>query len=165
MSEPEIARRCPTCSAMIRVRAPFCPHCGAPLARHTARATTETAPESVDETDRRASTITPRASTDSFATGRPVDNYKSTDNQDRRRPIERKQDSPAIKPRRIIATKAAAAREQIGDNLRPRVEKLRQTSSIVLDEAADDPGLRFVLIAAALFLLAVVLLVFGKLLG
>ena len=148
---------------MIRVRATFCPHCGAALERHTAAATTETAPEGVDETNGRASTVTPRG-TDSFATGRPGD-YEPTNNQDRRRPVERKEDSPAVNPRRVIAIKAAAAREQIGDNLRPRVEKLRQTSSIVLDEAADDPGLRFVLIAAALFLLAVVLLVFGKLLG
>lgn len=34
----------------------------------------------------------------------------------------------------------------------PRVEKLRQASIDMLDEAADDPSLRFVLISVTLFL-------------
>jgi hypothetical protein len=45
------------------------------------------------------------------------------------------------------------------------VEKLRQTSSVVLDEAADDPSLRFVLIAAVLFIAALVLFFISRLLG
>jgi hypothetical protein len=47
----------------------------------------------------------------------------------------------------------------------PRVEKLRHTSAVVLDEAADDPSLRFVLIAAALFILFLALFFISKLLG
>lgn len=43
------------------------------------------------------------------------------------------------------------------------VEKLRQISSIVIDEAAYDPSLRFVLVAAVLFFLFVVILIFSEL--
>jgi hypothetical protein len=42
--------------------------------------------------------------------------------------------------------------------LMPRVEKMRQTSAVMLDEAAIDPSLRFVLIAIALFVIFVALL-------
>jgi hypothetical protein len=45
--------------------------------------------------------------------------------------------------------------------LRPRAQKLRERSVVVLDEAADDPGLRFVLVAAALFVVALLLFVFS----
>ncbi|MFN2455282.1 MAG: hypothetical protein ABR577_13795 [Pyrinomonadaceae bacterium] len=75
-------------------------------------------------------------------------------------------DDSAIKRRRMVMSKTAtAARERVEDNLRPRVEKLRQTSSAVLDEAADDPGVRFVLVAAGLFLIALALVIISELLG
>jgi hypothetical protein len=46
-----------------------------------------------------------------------------------------------------------------------RVEKLRKVSSVVIDEAAYDPSLRFLLVAACLFLLFIVLLILSKVLG
>jgi len=57
----------------------------------------------------------------------------------------------------------AAAREVIEDNLLPRVEKLRKVSSVVIDQAAYDPSLRFVLVAAVLFLIFLVILVLNEL--
>lgn len=39
------------------------------------------------------------------------------------------------------------------ENLRPRVERMREASIVVLEEAAEDSGLRFVLISVLLFLL------------
>lgn len=56
-------------------------------------------------------------------------------------------------------------RNGVVEKLRPRMERVRQSSSVVLDEAADDPSLRFVLIAAALFLLFIVLLLLSHLFG
>ena len=53
---------------------------------------------------------------------------------------------------------AAAARDVVEERLGPRVEKLRQASTVVLDEAADDPNLRFILIAVLLFVIAMVLI-------
>jgi len=49
--------------------------------------------------------------------------------------------------------------------VRGRVEKLRKVSSVVIDQAAYDPSLRFLLVAAALFLLFLILLILSKVLG
>ena len=51
------------------------------------------------------------------------------------------------------------------DGVKGRVEKLRQVSSIVIDQAAYDPSLRFLLVAAAMFLLFLVLLIMSKVIG
>jgi hypothetical protein len=52
-----------------------------------------------------------------------------------------------------------------GESIRPRVERLREASAGVLDEAADDPGLRFVVVAAVLFVVFLLLWVFSYALG
>ena len=51
------------------------------------------------------------------------------------------------------------------EGVRGRVEKLRKVSSVVIDQAAYDPSLRFLLVAAALFLLFLILLILSKVLG
>ena len=61
--------------------------------------------------------------------------------------------------------RAASVGASVGENLRPRVEKLREASTVVFDEASDDPGLRFVLIAALLFLVFLFILLFSYILG
>jgi hypothetical protein len=61
--------------------------------------------------------------------------------------------------------RAASVGASVGGNLRPRVEKLREASTVVFDEASDDPGLRFVIIATLLFLLFLFILLFSYILG
>jgi hypothetical protein len=61
--------------------------------------------------------------------------------------------------------RAASVGASMGENLRPRVEKLREASTVVFDEASDDPGLRFVIVAALLFLLFLFILLFSYILG
>lgn len=51
------------------------------------------------------------------------------------------------------------------DGVRGRVEKLRKVSSVMIDQAAYDPSLRFLLVAAVLFLLFLVLLILSKVIG
>ena len=51
------------------------------------------------------------------------------------------------------------------DGVKGRVEKLRQVSSVVIDQAAYDPSLRFLLVAAAFFILFLVLLILSKVIG
>ena len=51
------------------------------------------------------------------------------------------------------------------EGVRARVEKLRKVSSVVIDQAAYDPSLRFLLVAAAFFLLFLILLILSKVLG
>jgi hypothetical protein len=60
-----------------------------------------------------------------------------------------------------VRQRAAAVGASVNDSLRPRVDKLRERSAVVLDEAADDPGLRFVLVAALLFVVALLLFIFS----
>src|ERR1044072_7648378 len=55
------------------------------------------------------------------------------------------------------------ARHQEG--VKGRVEKLRHVSSVVIDQAAYDPSLRFLFVAAAMFLLFLVLLIMSKVIG
>jgi len=58
---------------------------------------------------------------------------------------------------------APPARRQ--DGVKGRVEKLRHVSSVMIDQAAYDPSLRFLLVAAAMFLLFLVLLILSKVIG
>ena len=51
------------------------------------------------------------------------------------------------------------------DGVRGRVDKFRKISSIMIDQAAYDPSLRFLLVAAGLFLLFLVLLILSKVIG
>jgi hypothetical protein len=58
-----------------------------------------------------------------------------------------------------------AARDTAQGKIAPRVEKLRQASNVMLEEASYDPSLRFVLIAVAIFLLSLLILLLNHLLG
>ena len=51
------------------------------------------------------------------------------------------------------------------DGMKGRVEKLKHVSSVVIDQAAYDPSLRFLLVAAAFFILFLVLLILSKVIG
>lgn len=51
------------------------------------------------------------------------------------------------------------------EGVRARVEKIRKVSSVVIDQAAYDPSLRFLLVAAAMFLLFLILLILSKVIG
>jgi hypothetical protein len=51
------------------------------------------------------------------------------------------------------------------DGIKGRVEKLRHVSSVMIDQAAYDPSLRFLLVAAAFFILFLILLILSKVIG
>ncbi len=64
-----------------------------------------------------------------------------------------------------VRSAVAARAENFGEKARPRVEKLRDRSTAWVEEASDDPGLRFVLIAVLLFIVFIVFLVFSHIIG
>jgi hypothetical protein len=67
-------------------------------------------------------------------------------------PVEPKPEPPSVpRPNEAVA--------------RGRVDKIRRASSVVIDQAAYDPSLRFVLVAAGFFLLFLFLLLLSKVLG
>jgi hypothetical protein len=68
-----------------------------------------------------------------------------------------KEQRPRGKGRRVVG----AARDVVEERLAPRVEKLRQASTVVWGEAQDDPNLRFILVAVFLFILAIIIILLG----
>jgi hypothetical protein len=58
----------------------------------------------------------------------------------------------------------ATGRDFADKSVRPRAEKLRRASSVVIDEAAADPSLRFVLVAVGLVIISLLLLVLARIL-
>jgi hypothetical protein len=53
----------------------------------------------------------------------------------------------------------------VAENVRDRVEKIRHVSSVMIDQAAYDPSLRFLLVAAVLFIMFLLLLLLSKVIG
>ena len=53
----------------------------------------------------------------------------------------------------------------VADNVRGRVEKIRHVSSVMIDQAGYDPSLRFLLVAAVLFVVFIVVLILSKVIG
>ena len=50
-------------------------------------------------------------------------------------------------------------------SVKDRVKHIRKVSSVMIDQAAYDPSLRFLLITAGLFILFLVLLILSKVIG
>ena len=74
--------------------------------------------------------------------------------------------SPQTVPTQALhPTPNPAARSGVAENVRDRVEKIRHVSSVVIDQAAYDPSLRFLLVAIVLFVLFIVLVIISKVLG
>ncbi len=135
MSEPEIARRCTACGVSVRQSAVFCPQCGNPLNRHETTTSAPTAPTQALH----AVTITDHDPNHVSPTA----------------PTQALHQPSSHSP----------ARSGVAENVRERVEKIKHVSHVVIDQAAYDPSLRFLLVAAALFLLFIVLVILSKVLG
>lgn len=179
MSQPEIYRRCTGCGASFREGALFCPQCGSGTTPHGF--TGEESGQEFSNTqveDQELVGASSQANDQSHAvdesSGTP---QESQPNFDQTMPLASPPPtSPAAVAHQALAAKASEVKQtrtQTGTQAGrpaprserraiPGVDKLRKGTSIVIDEAAVDPSLRFVLIAGLLFLLFVVLLVLSK---
>jgi predicted RNA-binding Zn-ribbon protein involved in translation (DUF1610 family) len=175
MTEPEIARRCPSCGASIRSLAFFCPQCGKQLSEQkseTAQSSTSvvTAPlVDVPPSPDPPNVVEPTALV--VPPGKePVDTIAE-------KPKDIKLKEPSTQPQKPTDGRAVAgagrariqrattlAKDVEGDVIH-RVQKLREISTVVLDEAGYDPSLRFVLVAAFLFILFLVIVFLNKLIS
>ena len=162
MAKPEIARRCPVCGASIREAAVFCPQCGAELAQRN-----------LEEKPTTSVITTPLVDLLPAQVEADPEGHRAEPDEAKPEPIEGAaaptQKTPASKVpvgkvRNKIQRATTLARDVEGDVIH-RVQKVRQISSVVLDEAGYDPSLRFVLVAAALFLLFLLVLVLNRLIG
>ena len=62
-------------------------------------------------------------------------------------------------------TPAPVVHKPTDHSVRSRVEHIRKVSSVMIDQAAYDPSLRFLLVAGAFFILFLVLLILSKVIG
>jgi predicted RNA-binding Zn-ribbon protein involved in translation (DUF1610 family) len=138
MSEPEIARRCVACGVSVRERAMFCPQCGNPIAQHQSTTTNISAADTIVD-NAPAETRTDLAMTQPLTAVAPVEN-------------------PPMQTHAVV-------HRPTDHSVRGRVEHIRKVSSVMLDQAAYDPSLRFLLVAAAFFILFIVLLIASKVIG
>ncbi len=156
MSDPEIDRRCAACGASVRPRAAFCPQCGEPIPGHSDSDQGRKTPD-LSETQ-------PLRAVPDIGETLPLRNIQDF--------TETKHLS-ALPPTVVNPTSAETnpnpARPTVYRAPEPEskgaVGKLRRASSVVLDQAAYDPSIRFLLIAAVLFLMFVVLLILSKVMG
>ena len=155
MNEPEIARRCPTCGASIREVALFCPQCGnaQPNSQAGAAAPPETTSKNTAPLDEAEIQSPRQAMADTIAIERPEATPKPPASSGVRGAVGAK-----------LQRATTLARDVEGDVIH-RVQRVRQISHVVLDEAGDDPGLRFVLVAVIVFVLFLVIVLLNKVIG
>jgi hypothetical protein len=78
----------------------------------------------------------------------------------------RKTDAAVTQPASRLAADSVSLRHDPREGrVKPQVDKLRRASSVVIDEASYDPGVRFILVVAVLFIIFLVLLFLSKWLG
>jgi hypothetical protein len=157
MSEPEIARRCLSCGASVRQQAAFCPQCGQVLSNAKAQ-------EQPDYFAQRLNEDLKPADAMAQTVAEQLPDSLSSDGDSRQtiaiqRPPTVVDDEPPLAPAQPDP-EAAIEDHQMG-----RVERLRKVSSVVIDQAAYDPSLRFLLVAAVLFILFLILIILSKVIG
>jgi hypothetical protein len=191
MSEPEISRRCLSCGASVRQRAAFCPQCGHELDQqetgendqqmHLSDRETMLDEGTVTEPDNDGSlppehqTITeplivrrrdssPEQTQADEARTQPLIVNSTRVLEKRSRIPDDSRDLPTNQQKQT-ARQGTARRAVIEDQVLGRVERLRKASSVMIDQAAYDPSMRFLLVAAILFVIFVVLMVLSKVIG
>jgi hypothetical protein len=169
MPEPEIARRCSSCGASIRDAALFCPQCGIELplqkVQRTSPLLAPTLEDTVSETAANVSNQ-PVELRRVAPPKEPPDANETPGKVGTAAPQVELSKAPAGQVARgavgaRIQRATSLARDVEGDVIH-RARRVREISSVVLDEAAYDPSLRFVLVAAVLFLLFLIIVLLNK---
>jgi len=171
MIDPEISRRCSSCGASIRDAALFCPQCGIELPLQKVQRTSPLMAPTLEDTI----SETAPAVADQPIEPRRVESPKEPAQNANETRGEVGTGAPPVEPSKASAGRVARgavggrlqrattlARDVEGDVMH-RARRVREISSVVLDEAAYDPSLRFVLVAAVLFVLFLIIVLLNKL--
>jgi hypothetical protein len=137
MSEPEIARRCSHCGVTLRQRAMFCPQCGQKIDDYDLRDTQLLEPRLAD------TQIIERQAGETQLLESPARDVQPTED-------------PSL---------TMPALTGVSHNVRDRVEKIKHVSHVVIDQAAYDPSLRFILVAAVIFVVFLLVVILSKVIG
>lgn len=155
MSEPEIARRCVACGASIRERALFCPQCGHAVGDETRKL--EEGPQTISEP------FNPTVPNSQPGLERTIAEPAMPT-----QPLATQALSEPPRPEHLARQRlhrAAVGAREVQDDVIHRVDQIRKISSVVIDQASYDPSLRFILVAACLFLVFLTILIMSKLIG
>ena len=148
MSNPDIDRRCAECGASVRSGAMFCPQCGV----------------GVDKDEKKVKPIVEAVPTKTAEGNLAIE-------QSREVVPDLSETQPLISasaPADLSRTqplKSPSAAKGLEKNVQGKVQRIKKASSVVLDQAAYDPSLRFVLVAAVLFILCLFLVLLSRVLG
>jgi len=157
MNDPLIARRCPWCGVAIREQAFFCPQCGKDLTQLHPDFSATIVDSAPPETTKKDTTelIEPATPNNPPVQAAPpvAAPVKS------RKPALGQQ---ALGKMGAGIQKATHVARDVEGNVAHRVQKLREASNVVIDEASYDASLRFVLVAVLLFILFLVILFLSK---
>jgi hypothetical protein len=184
MPEPVIARRCPTCGASIREVALFCPQCGNPLPDRSSNDSPSADVTAVEEPGQKAdrqgglSSDSGEDLSDGRASASDFSETVAIPRPDTQNEIRSMSDTLAIDNSRETAVDSARPRVRgavgaglqragsmargVEGDVKQRARKVREISSVVLDEAAYDPSLRFVLVAVVVFALFLIIVLLNK---
>ncbi len=160
--DPEISHRCSNCGAAIRSRAQFCAQCGKQVKKNKSRSNSAVSSAEPKQTKRAEKELKTTPLTPLKPAAEPA--KESTPNVNAPALVDTLDGKHGLQSVWVDEKQAKkhrvkdAAREMVQENVRPRVEKLRKVSNVVLEEAAIDPSLRFVLIAALIFIVFVTVL-------
>lgn len=178
---PEISNRCPSCGASVRDRdALFCPECGKPLSAKPKTTQAGDSPDTLRKPEAGEIVEVSRASSEDEApaindptepdTAEPIEAATATSAEATTKgdvnsqPAHRRGEKTRERLHRASEVARGVGRGVIEEPAK-RVEKIRQASTVVIEEASYDPSLRFVLVALGLFVVFVVLLVLSKVMG
>ena len=146
---PEISHRCASCGASVREPAMFCPECGKSMSQSAIKSESKDDAEAVKPEPAKAVSEASPAVSPAPPSPDPAPIAKAGTYEKAREGLHRA---------------STATREALADNVK-RVEKIRQVSSVVIEEATYDPSLRFVLVALAIIVVFLVLLLLSKVMG
>jgi hypothetical protein len=184
MSLPEISRRCLACGAAVRAGSRFCPHCGNALEAEArpgegpeAEAVSAPAPPAAERPPQEQAAPPDKDWAPPAREFAAFEQSKGLVHQQASPPApaaaappddEAEREAPgAVAPELSAADEAGEAGRggdlrgrvaRVREGTRARVGRMREEAIVVLEETPDDSGLRFVLAAAALFVLFLVLL-------
>lgn len=184
MVEPEIARRCRSCGASIRARGLFCPQCGKPTSDPSKTSPGSSTYEPAADTEEvyfapeTVSVDLPNQPPSDFSndysavTAETVPLHPFTNDVESSAAWQREQAPTEALPAAVPhypatgspadGARPRAARGALGEDVKKGFGKVREISTVVIDEASYDPSARFVLVAAVLFVLFLVILILSE---
>jgi hypothetical protein len=181
MTDPEISRRCRFCGASIRVRGVFCPQCGKQTSDQASNSVNDEGSMETEEVALPQDTVSvdlDRLSTADISLNRTASANAETVPL---YPLPGIPEAELAKPERSGANaptspspfQSSEASLPVGDSrirsmsqvprdVKRGLGKVREISTVMLDEAVYDPSARFVLVAAVLFVLFLIILILSE---